>query len=163
MSANPSALTGYNANYADLLDQSQVGDYGYLSSTTGLIELTDYYPTTTATSTTPGGAAGSYEDSKLEQGKSGTPILQRMDQYIARTGGSITIYPPANSTVYRNPDGSGAETTSYSYLWQGATTQPQQEFVSEPTISAAQTRPDLHRVRRPGKSLPDQCLQRRPD
>src|SRR5262249_22631424 len=32
LKANPSAVTGYNDAYADLLDQNQVGDYGYLSS-----------------------------------------------------------------------------------------------------------------------------------
>ena len=84
LQANPSAVTGYNDSYADLLDQNQVGDYGYLSSTTGLIQLADYYSTTTATQTTAGGAAGYYQDTKLEQGKSGTPTLQQTVQYLRR-------------------------------------------------------------------------------
>jgi RHS repeat-associated protein len=145
LNASPSALTGYNDSYADLIDQSQVGDQGYLSSNTGLIELTDYYKTTTATSTTAGGAAGSYEDTKLEQGRANPmqqPILLRTDQYIARTGATfsttITIYPLANSTVYHNTDGSGPETTSYSYSWFTGTTQPQSLTVTLPAISTTQ-------------------------
>jgi hypothetical protein len=81
LQANPSAVTGYNDAYADLLDKNQVSDYGNLSSNSGLLQVTDYYPTTTATSTTAGGVAGYFEDSKLEQGKSGTPILQQTVQY----------------------------------------------------------------------------------
>jgi hypothetical protein len=67
MKANPSAVTGYNDAYADLLDQNQVGDYGYLSSSSGLIELTDYYTSTTATETTAGSVAGYYQDTKLDR------------------------------------------------------------------------------------------------
>jgi hypothetical protein len=115
--ANPAAVTGYNDAFADLLDQNQVGDYGYLSSSTGLIELTDYYTSTTATETTAGGVAGYYQDTKLEQGKSGTPVLQKTLQYFAHAGGSSNVNPIATSTVYRNTDGTGPETTSYSYTW----------------------------------------------
>jgi RHS repeat-associated protein len=140
LQANPSAVTGYNDSYADLLDQNQVGDYGYLSSTTGLIQLTDYYSSTTATETTPGGAAGYYQDTKLEQGKAGTPILQSSAQYFAHTAG-MTIYPVATSTVYRNTDGTGAETTSYAYTWYTGTTAMQTKTVSLPVISAAENGP----------------------
>ena len=140
LKANPSAVTGFNDSFADLLDQTQVGDYGYLSSNTGLIELTDYYTTTTAGETTAGAAAGYYQDTKLEQGKSGTPILQKAVQYFAHTGAS-TIFPVATTTVYRNTDGTGAETTSNSYTWYTGTTQMQSMAVSKPVISAAENGP----------------------
>jgi len=140
--ANPSAVAGYNEAYADLLDQNQVGDYGYLSSTTGLIQQTDYYSSTTATETTAGGAAGYYQDTKLEQGKTGTAILQQTVQYFAHTAGS-TVYPVATSTVYRNTDGTGAETTSYAYTWYSGTTQMQSKTVSLPVISAAENGPGV--------------------
>jgi RHS repeat-associated protein len=140
LQANPSAVTGYNESYADLLDQNHVGDYGYLSSNTGLIQLTDYYSSTTATESTPGGAVGYYQDTKLEQGKAGTPILQSSVQYFAHTAG-MTIYPVATSTVYRNTDGTGAETTSYAYTWYTGTTEMQTKTVSLPVISAAENGP----------------------
>ena len=135
-------MSGYNDSYADLLDKNQVGDYGYLSTSTGEIELTDYYTTTTATSTTAGGVAGYYEDSKLEQGTSGTPILQETVQYLAHTGASA-VYPMASDTVYRNTDGSGAETTSYGYAWYSGTDQMQTLTVTEPVISAAENGPGV--------------------
>jgi hypothetical protein len=140
LQANPSAVTGYNDSYADLLDQNHVGDYGYLSSNTGLIQLTDYYSSTTATETTPGGTAGYFQDTKLEQGKAGTPILQSSMQYFAHTAG-MTIYPVATSMVYRNTDGTGAETTSYAYTWYTGTTEMQTKTVSLPVVSAAENGP----------------------
>jgi RHS repeat-associated protein len=143
LKANPSAVTGYNEAFVDLLDQSQLGDYGYLSSYTGLIEVTDYYTSTTATETTSGGAAGYYQDTKLEQGKSGAPILQASSQYFAHNVGGFTIYPVATSTVYRNTDGTGAETTSYSYTWFSGTTQMQSMTGTKPVISAAQNGPGV--------------------
>jgi hypothetical protein len=86
------AVSGYNPNAADLLDQSHVGDYAYLNNTTGLIELTDYCTTTTATETTPGGVAGYYEDTTIEQGKLGTPALQESRQYYAHSGGVVPVW-----------------------------------------------------------------------
>ena len=55
--------------------------YRWVSSTSGLITLNDYYSTTTAGPTTAGGVAGYQEDEKLEQGQQGTPILQSQTQY----------------------------------------------------------------------------------
>src|SRR5207302_8895905 len=119
--SNPPAISGYDDTHADLLDQNQAGDYGYLNSGTGLIELTDYFTSTTATETTAGSAAGYYQDSKLQWGTSGTPVLQASAQYFAHTAGA-TIYPVATVSVYRNTDGTGAETTSYAYTWYSGTT-----------------------------------------
>jgi RHS repeat-associated protein len=141
LKANPSAVSGYNDSFADLLDQTQVGDYGYLNATSGLIEVTDYYATTTAGETTAGGVAGYWQDTKLQQGKTGPLILQATVQYFAHTAGGATVAPMATQTVYRNTDGTGAETTSYSYTWFSGTTRKQSVAVSLPTISAAQNGP----------------------
>ncbi len=84
-------------------------EYEYLNNSSDEIDLTDYYATTTATSGTPGGAAGYEQDTKIVQGQEGTPILQTSMDYYAITGGSSTIYPTADSTQYRNTDGTGAE------------------------------------------------------
>ncbi len=140
LQANPSAVTGYNDTYADLL-HNQSGTYQYLSSNSGLIQLADYYTSTTATSTTAGGVSGYVQDSKLEQGQAGTPILQSSTQYFVETAGGATIYPTATQTVYRNTDGTGAETTSFSYTWFTGTDQMQSETVTKPVISAAENGP----------------------
>jgi hypothetical protein len=117
MHAFPSAISGYDAHFPDLLDQVTLGDYGYLN-TTGLIELNDYYMSTDATDMNPGGVTGYYEDTKIERGKSPTPpeapITQASTKYYAHNG---AVYPVATSSVYRNDDGTGEEKTQYMYTW----------------------------------------------
>jgi RHS repeat-associated protein len=140
LAASPSAVTGYDETKADLLNKVS-GNYQYLSDSTGLLQITDYYASTTATSTTAGGVAGYRQDVKLRQGESGTAILQSGVQYFSRTAGGTTIYPTATQTVYRNTDGTGAETTSYAYTWFASTTQPQSVAVTKPVISATQNGP----------------------
>ncbi len=51
------------------------------------------------------------------------------------------VYPVASETSYRNTDGTGAATTSFSYTWFTGTAQIQSETVSKPVISAAQNGP----------------------
>jgi RHS repeat-associated protein len=140
LTANPSAVTGYDDTRPDLLNNQGSG-YQYLSNTSGLIQTTDYYQTTTATATTAGGVLGYVQDTKIQQGQQGTPILQSQMQYFQQTAGGATVNPLATSTMYRNTDGSGAETTSYSYTWFSGTTQIQSMTVSAPVISAAQNGP----------------------
>src|SRR5260370_41033531 len=80
LTASPSAVTGYDETKADLLNYTN-GSYQYLSNNSGLIAITDYYATTTATSSTAGGVAGYFEDTKIEEGQAGTPVLQHPVQY----------------------------------------------------------------------------------
>ena len=47
----------------------------------------------------------------------------------------------ATQTVYRNTNGTGPETTSYTYTWFSGTTQMQSETVTKPVISAAENGP----------------------
>jgi hypothetical protein len=54
LEAMPSAVIGYDDSYADLVNY-QNGTYQYLSANSGLIDLTTYYTSTTATAMTPGG------------------------------------------------------------------------------------------------------------
>jgi RHS repeat-associated protein len=148
LTALPSAVTGYDDTKPDLLNyNSQTGLYQYLRNTSGLIQITDYATSTTATPTMPGNVAGYLQDTKVEQGQQGTAMLTGSRQYIAQTAGGITIYPVANSTVYRNTDGTGPETTSYTYTFFSGTDQIQSEAVSLPVISSAQNGPataDVH-------------------
>jgi hypothetical protein len=141
--ASPSAVTGYDDTKADLLN-NQSGNYQYLSDTTGLVTVTDYGTSTTATSSTAGDVNGYYKDTKLYQGEplaGNTGILQSQTQYFSQTAGGATIYPTANTTVYRNTDGTGAETTSYSYTWFTNTVQMQSMTTTKPVISASQNGP----------------------
>jgi hypothetical protein len=110
LDAAPSAVTGYSDSYADLLN-NQSGSY--LSNSSGLITRYDYYTTNTATETAAGSVAGYRQDVKVQQGQQGTLVTQESWQYYAHSAGGQTVAPVASDTVYRNTDGSGAETTSY--------------------------------------------------
>lgn len=142
LQANPSAVTGFNDAYADLLN-NQNGTYQYLNSNNGLITLYDYYGSSTATETTPGGVAGYQQDTKIEQGQQGTPILQETLQYYTHTANGISVHPVATDTVYRNTDDTGAETTSYTYTFFSGTVRVQSMSTTLPVISAAQNGPGV--------------------
>jgi RHS repeat-associated protein len=142
LDANPSAVTGFDDSKPDLLN-NQGGTYQYLSNNSGLITLTDYYTTTTATETTSGSVAGYKQDTKLEQGQQGTPILQQTWQYYTHSANGITVHPMATNTTYRNADGTGAETTSFRYTWFAGTVQMQSMTTTLPVISAAQNGPGV--------------------
>ncbi len=140
LAAAPSAVTGYDDSYADLLHYSS-GSYAYLSSSSGLITTYSYGTSTTATSTTAGNVAGYLEYTSVQQGQSAAAILVSSQEYYSRGGfGSPAVYPVASQTVYRNTDGTGAETTSYSYTWSMGDL-PQSMTVSAPVISTAENGP----------------------
>jgi RHS repeat-associated protein len=130
-----SVFTGYN----DLLHNIGTGgttDYQYLSNHSGLVETFDYYASTTATSTTAGGADGYYHETYLLQGEMGTPIKQDAVDYKSRAGTNSTVYYRASDTVYSDTGGSVARTTQYSYTYSGAATLlPQTITTTFPTIS----------------------------
>lgn len=144
LEAMPSAVTGYDDNYADLVNyNSQNGTYQYLSANSGLIDLTTYYTTTTATASTPGGVTGYVYDDAIEQGYNGTPILQDSTTYFLQTAGAVSYAPEATYTVYRNDDGTGGETTSYSYTYFAGTVQMQSMTTTLPVISSAENGPGV--------------------
>jgi hypothetical protein len=131
----PSSLSTLEA-YADLL-HSVSGNYQYLNDSTGLIDLTTYY-----TSTGNGGVSGYFDNSEVQQGETGTPVLQETRTYTNHSNGSVTIYPVSSDTVYRNTDGTGGQTTTYQYnTWFSGTNQPQNIQVIEPFGTAAQNGP----------------------
>jgi YD repeat-containing protein len=146
LSPQPSAVNGYNDSYSDLLHYVSGSGYQYLNNNSGLISVIDYGSSTTATASTAGDVTGYQKDDKIEQGQNGTAIKLDSQQYFLQSAGSTTIYPLANSTQYRNTDGTGAETTSYSYTFFAGTVQVQSLAVSLPVISSAQNGPGTAEV-----------------
>ena len=111
MEAEPSAVIDYDTTYPDLNVIEK-----YLDADSGVINLTDYYAApNTATADTAGGVAGFFEDSMIQVGGTGTPILQETKDYYCATSGGSTNVVEADDTVYRNDHGSGGEKTSYTY------------------------------------------------
>jgi len=135
--AMPSAVTGYNDFYANLGVT--------LNANSGLIHLTDYYSSTTATGSSAGGVAGYEEDTKIQEGSSGTAILQETMQYYLVTatigGVTVSVAPLATDEVYRSTNGTGGETTSYSYTWYSGSTIMQSQTVTKPVISSSENGP----------------------
>jgi hypothetical protein len=140
LDAMPSAVTGYNSTYADLLHYSS-GSYQFLASSSGPIELTDYASATTPTSSTAGNAAGDLMDTKVEEGQSGTAITTFSEQYYARAGDEGTIYPVASTTDYPNANGSGSLTTTDSYTWVGMSDGEASVTETLPVVSSGQDGP----------------------
>ena len=81
----------------------------------GLIELTEYASTTTATESTAGNAKGYESAQKIKQGSSGTAIKLRELKYFKRTVSSDSVFPLARETVYRDDAGTQPIETNYSY------------------------------------------------
>ncbi|HEX7900564.1 MAG TPA: RHS repeat-associated core domain-containing protein [Planctomycetota bacterium] len=97
------------------------GTYTYLNNT-GLIQVTEYGSSTTATSGTPGDVLGFVKTRNIKNGKSGSLVKQEQTQYFAHASSvafaySHTVYPIANRARYRNTDGTGGQTTSFAYTW----------------------------------------------
>lgn len=128
--ASPAAVVSYDDTQADL--------GVVLNSTSGRIDLTDYYTITTATPTTPGGAAGYVQFRKVQQGTTGTAITLSETKYFKRVTAGTTIYPVAESTTFRNDDETGAITTSYAYTWFEDTAQIQQRTTTLPVVPVDQ-------------------------
>ena len=63
--ASPSAVTGFDDSYPDLLNCEGDSGYQYLSDNSGLITLYSYASTTTATATTPGDVAGYQQSTSI--------------------------------------------------------------------------------------------------
>ncbi len=120
--ANPSAVTGYSQSYGDLVGLNpSAGTYQYIAPSSGLIQTWAYSLTTSATESSAGTVEGYFSQSSLKNGTAGQAVLQNSVTYFNHTGyvagQFVTVDPTAATNVYANNDGSGAETTTYSYIW----------------------------------------------
>ncbi len=151
LTAQPSAVTIQSlatlnsaaSSYADIVGyNASAGTYQYLSANSGVINLIDYGTSTTATASTAGDVLGYFQDEKVQNGYAGSAVLLDSVNYFSHTDtNSLTIYVDASSSVYRNTNGTGAETTSYTYTWFTGTNQVQSISQSAPVVSSAQNGP----------------------
>jgi len=133
--AHPSAITGYNELYPDLVGLFGFSAPGYLDLNDGLYEVNEFYYTTGS-----GAAYGYLKSSGVQQGYNGTYIKQWELQYAdGRTANGATVYPLSKEIVY--PDASNQNTTvetSYSYTWYSGTTQVAEKTITLPVVSTGQ-------------------------
>jgi len=137
--ASPASVTGYSESYADLVNfNTGTGSATHLSTSAGLIELRDYGTSTTAGTSSPGDVVGYLKSTSVKQGTGGTAVPTAAQAYIARSDGTTTTYVIGSETRYRNSNGTGAQTTTYSYTWQGSTRQMATRTVTRPAVTTAQ-------------------------
>ncbi|MDY3557370.1 hypothetical protein R5W24_006560, partial [Gemmata sp. JC717] len=137
LTAAPSAVTGYSESYADLVGYSG-GNATYLSDTAGLVTVYTYGSSTTATLSAAGDAIGYLKQSAIQQGETGTAVPQQTLTYILNTVGGMNFFHLASETVYRNDNGTGGQTTSYSYTFRSGTNDIAATTVTLPAVTTAQ-------------------------
>ncbi len=124
--ANPSVFVGMEFDASsEEATPDLVGFSGGTSSffnSTGLVNGTDYYATTTATTISAGGVKGFVEDHWVQQGgDSSTRIYKDLTTYIGHADfAGDTMWLVASSTVYSDvnhslSDPTGAQETDYTY------------------------------------------------
>ncbi len=146
--AYPAAISGYDESYSNLVtdnnNREAINNHQYVNDYAGRIDIFTYYDTTTATATTPGSVDKYRAQTRMKRGEldngtllAGGTLIDSRD-YYTRTVGSDTIYPLASMTNYRNYDGTGAETTTYTYDWFTNTTRKKSLAISLPIATTAQ-------------------------
>ena len=141
LAADTAAISGYDETKADLLNNVS-GDYQYIRNSAGLVTNYGFGISTTATTSTAGNVTGYLKSISIQQGETGTAIPQQDYTYIARTANSQTTYHPASSTVYRNTNGTGGQTTSMAYTWVSSSQQIESKTITLPTVTTAQNGPN---------------------
>ncbi len=135
--AAPSAITGYNDTYLDLVNFT-AGNAQYLSDSNGLITTYLYPATTTAMTATAGDVAGYLKEADIKQGETGTAIPQESIAYFLHTAGGNSIFPVASDTVYRNDNGTGSQSTLFAYTYVSSTNSIASITATLPTVTTAQ-------------------------
>src|SRR5260370_8896373 len=95
LTAMPSAITGYDDTKSDLLN-SVNGNYQYMSDNSGLVEITEWGTSTTATTSTPGDVIGYKKDTKVQQGDRVTATNTSPHQYYSQTPTPPPAQPRTN-------------------------------------------------------------------
>ena len=107
-----------------------------------MVYTTAYYPydSNLAGQTTDGGVPGFVQDRYVQDGLSGASILLEQLKYRCRTSGGSTDAVLSYDEVYRNADGTGAETTTYVPTWSSldGVTQPLSVTAALPVVSPSE-------------------------
>jgi YD repeat-containing protein len=133
--ALPSAVEGICTAFSDLGQSDEL-------NATGEIQTTEYYSSTSATSTTAGGVAGWVEETFLQQGIYGTPIAQDCTTYFEFTAtGDQPLVEVAADTTFGTDSGTDPRTTHYCYGFVSGSLQLAWVKAQLPPITASQNGP----------------------
>jgi RHS repeat-associated protein len=135
LTAESSAVTGYDDTYLDLLHlDPATGKYQYLADSSGLIHRYVYYSTTGS-----GAAAGYLQYEQVQEGQTGTVINVRQLQYTSHSNGTFTVYPvSAEITCPSDTDQTITIEKFYSYAFFAGSNQVQQKTSTWPSIATSQ-------------------------
>ncbi|MEI6505371.1 MAG: RHS repeat-associated core domain-containing protein [Planctomycetota bacterium] len=123
--------------YPDLLNEVS-GNFQYISDSSGLVEVTSYAATTTATATIAGSVDRFVSSTAVMKGDRGTPVTQESFAYFVQAAGGSTATPIASRTTYPNTTTAGSQTTTYAYTFAPGTTQIVSQRTTLPTITTSQ-------------------------
>ena len=85
---------------------------------------------------------GGYKDEWVQEGRLGTPVLQRSRTYVERAvSGAPSIWLPETETVFLNDAGTETAVTSFAYTWHGSTYQPATRTTTQPMVPSSQNGP----------------------
>jgi RHS repeat-associated protein len=129
--------------YPDLLHEVG-GNFQYINDSAGLIEVTTYGATTTATATSPGDVNRLVASTGVKRGDLGTTITQEAFTYLSQSAsdGSM-ITPLATRTTYTGEASTGPQTTSYAYTFASGTTQILAQQTTLPVVTSSQNGPGV--------------------
>ena len=150
----------YNSDGRIILTASPSGVYSYSEENSDLVGLTglqyyqgpittyEFYTSTTATSSVAGGVDGLLKAVYVQQGETGTPVVQNLRTYYTHTVSGVTVHQIATNTVYGLDTGSNPgftdrdpRTTSFAYTWFSGTNRIESVTVTEPTVTSGQNGP----------------------
>ena len=134
LNAKSSAISGYNAAKADLLNYTG-GSYQYLNNSSGLIYVFDYY-----TSTGSGAVDGMLQYVKVKEGENGSEIKIKKLEYTSKTANGRTIYPLWKLTAYQSDASGGSDsvTQTMTYTWKSGSLALDQKTTTHPAVTTTQ-------------------------
>ncbi len=125
--ASPAAMIGYNELSAGLMYYEFGVDSNFVRNTQGLVTTISY------------DKYGFLTGTAIQNGEFGSSVPQSLVTYTTSPNG---YFFPASTTQYRNTDGTGAETTTASYTWQGSTARIGSITITAPTVTTGQNGPN---------------------
>jgi RHS repeat-associated protein len=133
--AKPSAVSGYDDQYADLLHEVD-GNYQYLKDDEGLIETFTYYS-----------ATGWHASESIQEGEFGTSIKLREFEYVSCCGGSSSSSSSSSaSSISSVSSTSSAISSSSSSPSSGAASSDCRWFLSKTTVYPSDTNQTIKQV-----------------
>jgi RHS repeat-associated protein len=123
--------------WPDLLHETSPGHYDSVRNDAGLINVTSYYPTTTAGETTPGGVKAFVSGHGVMRGDGAAVTPISSVSYVRHVVGTVTVVLPAAIAGYSLAGSQGAQVYSVAYVWVPGTTRLMQSAETAPVIDAA--------------------------